>query len=78
MLRNYTKAILATANQKLNSQVQTQHPQTQQALYGNCYKCQSPVDIPGLEAFKCSGECGWVSRKTSATLLDLVGLGGER
>lgn len=54
------------------------HTRIHQAPYGICHKCQSPVDIPGLEAFKCSGECGWVSRKTSATRLDLVGLGGER
>ncbi len=30
--------------------------------YGKCHKCQSPIEIPGLEAFKCSGSCGWVPR----------------
>lgn len=34
----------------------------QPAPYGKCHRCQSPIAIPGLEAFKCSG-CGWVPRK---------------
>jgi hypothetical protein len=29
------------------------------APYGSCYKCDSPVEIPGLDAYLCSG-CGWV------------------
>jgi hypothetical protein len=29
------------------------------APYGLCHKCQSLVEIPGLDAFLCS-QCGWV------------------
>ena len=30
------------------------------AEYGVCYKCQSDIKIPGLDAYLCSGNCGWV------------------
>ncbi len=30
--------------------------------YGRCRKCQKAIAIPGLDAYKCSGECGWVDR----------------
>ena len=33
----------------------------QPSPYGKCHRCQSPVKIPGLEAFKCS-VCGWMPR----------------
>jgi DNA-directed RNA polymerase subunit RPC12/RpoP len=26
--------------------------------YGTCWECQSPVEIPGVDAFKCP-QCGW-------------------
>jgi len=42
--------------------------------YGICHKCQSPIEIPGLEAFKC-GECGWVKRLTKSESHN--GNGGE-
>jgi hypothetical protein len=32
------------------------------APYGICHKCNQSVSIPGLEAFLCSGSCGWVFR----------------
>lgn len=32
------------------------------ATYGLCHRCQGAIAIPGLEAFKCSGACGWVPR----------------
>jgi|ERR671932_2160306 hypothetical protein len=37
--------------------------QTTKFLYGTCYRCNQPVEIPGLEAFKCSGSCSWVAGK---------------
>jgi hypothetical protein len=39
-------------------------------FYGICYRCNQPIEIPGLEAFKCSGEYGWVSRKSLTHQLD--------
>ncbi len=32
-----------------------QHP------YGICHHCEAPIQIPGLEAFKCPN-CGWTKR----------------
>jgi hypothetical protein len=32
------------------------------APYGKCHRCEAAIEIPGLEAFKCSA-CGWVTRK---------------
>jgi len=32
-----------------------QHP------YGTCHQCKAPIQIPGLESFRCSS-CGWVKR----------------
>jgi tRNA(Ile2) C34 agmatinyltransferase TiaS len=29
--------------------------------YGVCHRCQSPIEIPGLDGFKCS-KCGWMRR----------------
>jgi hypothetical protein len=37
--------------------------QQNQQPYGICHKCQLFIEIPGLEAFKCSGKCGWVTRR---------------
>ena len=55
--------IVTTTQQKLNRASKARRHQTQQALYGICHKCQSFIEIPGLEAFKCGGSCGWVTRK---------------
>ena len=37
--------------------------------YGTCHRCQSPIEIPGLEASKCSGSCGWVPRPAAGRTL---------
>jgi len=29
--------------------------------YGTCHQCQAPIQIPGLEAFKCPN-CNWTNR----------------
>jgi cellulase/cellobiase CelA1 len=55
--------ILTTTQQKLNRASKARPSQTPQAVYGICHKCQSFIEIPGLEAFKCGGSCGWVTRK---------------
>ncbi len=38
------------------------------APYGICHRCNAPVNILGLEAFKCSGGCGWVSRRAEKSI----------
>jgi hypothetical protein len=40
----------------------------QPSPYGICHRCQSPIGIPGLEAFKCGGGCEWVPRKSEPKL----------
>lgn len=38
--------------------------------YGKCHRCEAAIEIPVLEAFKCSGGCGWVARKSEPKLTE--------
>lgn len=31
--------------------------------YGKCHKCGKAIKIPGLDAYFCNGNCGWVKTK---------------
>lgn len=75
---NITMTIVTSTKQNLKKK---QSNQSQQTTYGICQKCKNPIAIPGLEAFKYSGNCGWLIRplrKISDELADQTEVGGVR
>jgi len=41
----------------------------QLAPYGTCHQCEAPIQIPGLEAFKCPN-CNWTKRPSPTRSFD--------
>jgi hypothetical protein len=41
----------------------------QLAPYGICHQCEAPIQIPGLEAFKCLN-CNWIKRPSRVRSFD--------